>query len=366
MWTKTAVTELLGIRYPLLQAGMIGAARADLAAAVSMAGGLGTLGAAGMNADELHREMKAIRLKTNCPYSVNLHIPMKEVLPDEGRLEEVCELLQPYWEELGLQPLNALASVRREAAYKQALFEEQLAVILEESVPIVSFSYGVLDNDWIDRLKHRGIKLIGTATTVSEGAHLEHQGVDLVVGQGSEAGGERATFLGAAEQAAVGTIALTPLLADALHVPVIAAGGVMDGRGIAAALALGAAGVQLGTAFLTCPESDASRRTKEALLTSMEESTVLTRSYTGRYARTIRNKFIADLSDEDHRLLPYPYQEALTRPIREAAEEQERVSCMAVWSGQASRLLTRELPAGDLVRRLVKETDVALDRLRRL
>jgi len=363
MWTKSAATELLGIRYPLLQAGMAGAAGAALAAEVSQAGGLGILGAAHLPAEELRKEVRSIRSRTGRPYAVNLHVPVAES-PEGAQLAEAHKLLAPVCAELGLIPDTVLAAAEAEAARKQALFEEQLAVIVEEKVPVLSFTFGILENEWIDRLKRSGIKLIGTATTVSEGAHLEHQGVDLVVGQGSEAGGERGTFLGPPEQAAVGTLALTPLLADALHVPVIAAGGIMDGRGIAAALALGAAGVQLGTAFLPCPESKASRRTKEILLTSMEESTVLTRAYTGRCARTVRNKFIADLTDRDSRLPGYPYQEALTRAIREAAEEQEQAAYMAVWTGQASRLLCGELPAGRLVAKLVRETDHALERLR--
>ncbi|MEO3946539.1 nitronate monooxygenase [Gorillibacterium sp. CAU 1737] len=341
----------------------------ELAAEVSRAGGLGTLGAEGLPSEELRERIRTLRRRTESPFAVNVHVPTPESgsPPDEEALRRTMMGLAEARQELGLpDSREEPVELAQERQRRNRLHEEQLAVLLQERVPVVSFTGGILDNEWIDQLKRAGILLIGTATTVSEGAHLEHQGVDLVVAQGSEAGGERGTFLGAAEQAAVGTMALVPMLADILHVPVIAAGGIMDGRGIAAALVLGAQGVQLGTAFLACRESEASRRTKELVLSSMEESTVLTRAYTGRLTRALRNHFVAHGSGGEDRIASWPYQEALTRTIREAAEEQERPDYMAVYAGQASRLGTDELPAADRLAQLVSETDAAFTRLREL
>ncbi|WJH37353.1 nitronate monooxygenase [Paenibacillus sp. CC-CFT747] len=203
---------------------------------------------------------------------------------------------------------------------------------------------------------------MGTATTVAEGAHLESEGIDLVVGQGSEAGGHRGTFLGGHEQALVGTMALIPQLADTLHVPVIAAGGIMDGRGIAASLLLGASGVQLGTAFLASPESGAHPRYKEAVLQSMEESTVVTRAFSGKAARGIRNRFVVEMEQAEAALPPYPVQNALTRELRREAARQERIEFMSLWAGQGSRLAT-DVPAGVRVRELAAQTEEAFRRM---
>ncbi len=209
--------------------------------------------------------------------------------------------------------------------------------------------------------------LVGTATTVEEALALERAGVDAVVTQGSEAGGHRGTFSGSFESGMVGTVALVPQVVDAVTVPVIASGGIMDGRGIAAALALGASAVQMGTAFLTCSEAGVADVYKAAILASHEDDTRLTRAFSGRPARGIVNRFMNDMENTDFRdaILPFPLQNALTRPLRAAAAKQGRAEYLSLWAGQGLRMARRQ-SAADLVARLTKETTETLGRLARI
>jgi nitronate monooxygenase len=209
----------------------------------------------------------------------------------------------------------------------------------------------------VEAVKNRGICLIGTATTVAEAVGLRRSGVDAVVAQGSEAGGHRGSYTASFEAGMIGTMALVPQMADAVDVPVIASGGIMDGRGIAAALALGAAAVQLGTAFLTCPEAGTPAPYRRALLDSAEDSTRITPAFSGRPARGIDNRFLREMADAE--ILPFPWQNALTRPLRTRAAELGRADLLSLWAGQGLRLV-RELPAAELVRALVAETEAAL------
>jgi nitronate monooxygenase len=239
-------------------------------------------------------------------------------------------------------------------------FEEQMKVVLEERVPVFSFTFGMLDAEWIQALKERDTVVIGTATTVREAVALEQSGVDMVVAQSAEAGGHRGTFLGRIEDALIGGMALIPAVVDAVRVPVIAAGGIMDGRGIAAAMALGAQAAQLGTAFLTCKESGAHALHQQAVLSATEESTVLTRAFSGKPARGIRNRFIEEMADAD--VPDYPVQNALTREIRQAAGQKGRPEYMSMWAGQGTRL-SREMTAEALVKALVNETEEVMERI---
>ncbi|WP_040949584.1 NAD(P)H-dependent flavin oxidoreductase [Gorillibacterium massiliense] len=367
MWNVNAFTSRLRITYPIIQAGMNGGiAGSALAAAVSRAGGLGTLSASGMDPEAIIRAIREIRRGTDRPFAVNVHVPQPFVL-DPSRIAKMQERLEPYRKELGLGLVTAAPGGSGPEALIAAAEErlrEQLAAIAAEKVPAVSFTAGVLPPEWIDALKSAGTVLIGTATTVAEAVHLEEQGIDLVVGQGSEAGGERATFLGTGDQGMIGAMALIPSLADELSVPVIASGGISCGRSIAAALALGAAGVQLGSVFLPTAESGASPRYKDAVVASMEESTIVSSLYTGRSARLIRNQYVVELSDYAAAdLPPHPLQAELTSDIRQAAEEQERAEYMALWAGQATRLIKEEKPAAQVMEQLIRETEQALSRL---
>lgn len=312
MWPHTKVSETLGIKYPILQAGMAGGVTTpQLVAAVSNAGGLGTLGAAYMSPEQILTAIREIRRLTTHPFAVNLFIPTEPIVSTET-IEQMNQRLQPYRTELGID------SPPRIVQYAES-FAEQIQVILDEKVPIFSFTFGIPDSRTMQELKANETLVIGTATTFREALMLEQSGADMIVAQGSEAGGHRGTFAVAFEEALVGTMALIPQIVDRVNVPVIASGGIMDGRGIMASLALGASGVQMGTAFLTCTESGAHPAYKEAVLNSTEESTQITRAFSGRPARGIRNRFMADMQNVRQEIPAYPIQNVLTRDIRQEA-----------------------------------------------
>ena len=264
----------------------------------------------------------------------------------------MLQLIAPWHERLGLPPPAAPAG-------SLPPFEQQVEVVLRSNVPVFSFTFGIPAAEIMRRMKDRGIKLIGTATTVAEARALEQAGADAIVAQGSEAGAHRGTFIAALEDSLIGTIALVPQMADAVSVPVIASGGIMDGRGIVAAAALGASGVQLGTAFLACPESGAPSAHKAAIRAARDDGTTLTRAFSGRLSRGITNGFAAAMRGHEDRLLPYPAQNNLTRPMRTAAARQGNADCLSLWAGQAAPL-AREMPAAELVAQLLRETAAML------
>lgn len=347
MWFKTRVTELLHIQYPLIQAPMAGGVTTPkLVAAVSNSGGLGSLGAGYMSKEQMKEAVREIRSLTDKPFAVNLFIPEPEFAPEIK--DEMMAVLDRYRRELGLPP-------GIDASKFAEPFAEQLEAVLEEKVPVFSFTFGVPARETIRALKQQGITVIGTATTVREAVKLEESGVDLIVGQGSEAGGHRGTFLGPYQDALVGTMALIPQMVDHVQVPVIAAGGIMDGRGIAAARILGAEGVQMGSAFLACEESGAHEAYKNAILTSTDDSTVITKAFSGKAARGIKNRFIQEMAEKESILSPYPLQNALTKEIRQAAAKANRAEFMSLWAGQASAMAARKT-AGQLVSDLVEQT----------
>ncbi|MCB0172720.1 MAG: nitronate monooxygenase [Anaerolineae bacterium] len=347
MWYQTALTKLLGITYPIIQAPMAGGpSTPELVAAVSNSGGLGSLGAGYMSPAQMQAAIREIRSLTDRPFAVNVFV-LNPVTATEAQFDASYRHLQPYRAALGLAaPANDLHFIPQ--------LDEQMAIILEERVPVVSFTFGVLPEKWVRRLKAAGVPIIGTATSVAEGAALAQAGVEAVVGQGAEAGAHRGGFAHLPETEAVGTIALIPQLVDRLSVPVIAAGGIMDGRGLAAALALGAVGVQMGTAFLTCPESGAHPLHKEALRRSIDTSTTVTRAFSGKAARGITNQFILEMIPHQAELPPYPVQNRLTGDIRRAAAQQGRPEFMSLWAGQGSPLGTGK-PAAELVADIVAQ-----------
>lgn len=344
MGLSTRLTHLLEIEHPIIQAGMAGGATTPgLVAAVSEAGGLGTLGAAHMAPVAIREAIAETRNLTEKPFAVNLFVP-EPFDPSLYDPEEVNAPLRRYREELGIE-------APEELTYAQP-FEDQLAVVLDERVPVFSFTFGVPDEAQLSALKETGTIVIGTATTVREALVLEERGVDAVVGQGSEAGGHRGTFIGDFESALIGTMALIPQLADFVSVPVVAAGGIMDGRGLAAALVLGAEGAQMGTAFLPCPESGIHPEYKEAVLGAESEDTALTRAFSGKPARGIRNRFMDEMDGQE--VPEYPVQNAYTRDIRVAAAKEDRIEFLSLWAGQAARLGRTE-PAAELVARVARE-----------
>jgi nitronate monooxygenase len=350
-WPTTRVTELLGIRYPIVQAPMAGATKPELVAAVSNTGGLGSFGAARTDPEEVRATIRRIRELTDRPFGINVFAwpPFDADADPTG----VLAALRPLYEEVGAQ----VPAEVRAPFDPPALLEAQLAVIVEERVPVFSFTFGIPP---LDDVRAAGALIAGTATTPDEAAALEEAGVDFVVAQGSEAGGHRGTFLHGFDEALIGSLALIPAVVDAIGIPVLAAGGIMDGRGIAAALALGADGVQVGTAFMRSPESALSAVERKALASGRE--TRLSDRFTGRPARAIRTRLADELDDANVAPLPFPLQAVATGPIARAAIEQEREDLALVLAGQGAPL-GRAVGAAELVTALVAETEAALERL---
>jgi nitronate monooxygenase len=343
-----------GIVHPIIQAPMAGGGDTpDLVASVCNAGGLGCIGAAYLTPEQIADTGRAVRAKTAKPFGINLFAPSPSV-DEKIAIEPALRRLAPYYSELGITPPTQPVTPR-------FVFAEQLAATLQTEASVFSFTFGILPPDAIAAIKQRGVFLIGTATTVDEATALERAGVDAIVAQGSEAGGHRGSFSGEFEAGMVGTISLVPQIVDAVRVPVIASGGIMDGRGIAAALALGASAVQLGTAFLTCDEAGISNAYKDAILRAHENQTRLTRAFSGRPARGIVNRFMTEMESAGSRetILPFPVQNELTRALRVAASKQGKAEFLSLWAGQGVRMARRQ-SAADLVQRLAGELKTAI------
>ncbi len=336
----------LAIDHPIIQGPMGGGpSTPDLVAAVSNAGGLGSLGAAYLAPDQITDAIRRIRSLTSRPFNVNLFAGgwSTDRNFDSGPM---LKILEEIHQKLGL-PAPSAPQLTPDP------FPAQLEAVLDARPPIFSFTFGIPDRDSMSRLKSRGIAILGTATTVDEARALEAAGVDAIVAQGAEAGAHRGTFLDSFESSLVPTLDLVRASAATVKLPVIATGGLMDGRDIVAALNSGAAAAQLGTAFLVSPESGASAVHKRAILSATDDATAVTRAFSGRPARGIRNAFMASVDGRDG-ILPYPFQNALTRPMRTAAAQQGLPDYLSLWAGQGLAR-ARAMPAGDLVARLLEE-----------
>ncbi len=341
----------LGIEFPIIQAPMAGGPTTDhLVAAVSNAGALGSLGAAYLKPVEIIAAIERIRALTGKPFNVNLFAGGYGTLADCGadfNPQPVLEILAEIHAELGLPAPAIPAAV-------SCPFREQLEAILEARPSVFSFTFGVPDHEAMRRLKESGITVLGTATTVEEARLLTEARVDAIVAQGSEAGAHRGTFAGSFDNSMVPVLELVRGIAAISPLPIIASGGIMTGAEIALALSAGASAVQLGTAFLACPESGASEAYKHSILAAHEDATVITRAFSGRAARGLRNEFIARLSGREESLLPFPQQNALTRPMRTAAAKRKDPRFLSLWAGTGVAR-ARRLPAAELVSRLVQE-----------
>ena len=333
---------MFDVELPIIQAPMAGGPDTPaLAAAVSNAGGMGSLGCAYLAPEQIEAAAAELRARTRRPFALNLFV--RADAPDDPAAEaRVTPVLATFRAELGLGAPGPAASTPR--------FEDQLEAVLRCTPRVFSFTFGVPPREQIAAVRARGIAIVGTATTVEEGRALADAGVDAICAQGAEAGGHRGTFLGAFEDALIGTLALVPQIVAATRLPVIAAGGIMTGDGIRAALALGAAAVQLGTAFLCCPEAGTSAPHRAALATAT--ATTITRAFSGRSARGIRNRMTDAFAATEP--APFPQHQRLTAELRREATRQGRTDLMQLWTGQGAPLV-RALPAGELVALLARE-----------
>ncbi len=351
----TSFTQRLALEHPIIQAPMAGGGDTpELTSAVCEAGALGFVGAAYLSAAQIGDVAGDVRARTSRPFGINLFAPLP--VPDQlANSRRALDRVAPFYAELGLPPPTT-------SRLQSLPFDEQVAAVLASGASAFSFTFGILPPDAITAAKARGLFLMGTATSVQEAIALERAGVDAIVAQGSEAGAHRGTFMGDFESAMVGTMALVPQIVDAVKIPVVASGGIMDGRGIAAALALGASAVQMGTAFLTCDEAGIPEVHKQAILKAGEHETRVTRAFSGRFARGIVNRFMTEIDRPEPAILPFPIQNALTRPLRNAAARAGRAEYLSLWAGQGTRMARRQ-PAAALVAKLATETEAAIARL---
>ncbi|MBM09839.1 MAG: hypothetical protein CMF69_09760 [Magnetovibrio sp.] len=353
-WTKNQLTKRLGLRYPIIQAPMAGAATPEMAAAVTRAGAMGSLGVSLQSNDATRAGCNSIRSKTNGSYNINYFVHNEATL-DSEKAERTRDYLATYYEELGLGPVPA-------AKVSSTPFNEKnLALMLELKPPVLSFHFGLPKNELFSAIQNAGIFTISTATNVLEAQQLEDSGIDAIIAQGFEAGGHRGTFTEPYEDGWIGTMALVPQIVDAVSVPVIAAGGITDGRGIAASIALGASAVQLGTAFLSCPEAAIPDVHRAALKNARSDKTRLTSAFSGRPARGLENRYVREMAGREDEFPDFPILNTLTAPLRKASANAGRSDFIPLWAGQGVGLI-KTMPAGKLVETLVTETETAIKR----
>lgn len=339
--------DLFGTELPIIQAPMAGVQGSALAVAVSDAGGLGSLPAATLGVDGLRKELMAIRAQTDRPFNVNFfcHLPPT---PDPEREAAWRQALRPYYEELGINASATTVGPSREP------FDSATAEVLAEfRPPVVSFHFGLPSADLLARVRSWGAKVLSSATTVEEARWLEARGVDAIIAQGWEAGGHRGTFLAEDFDSQPGTLALVPQVAREVRVPVIAAGGIADAQGVAAAMALGATGVQVGTAYLLCPECTTSLPHRAALKSAASQVTAVTNVFSGRPARGIVNRLMRELGLMSADVPSFPLAAAAIAPLRAKAEGLGQGDFSPLWAGQ-NTTGCRELPAGVLTRALAR------------
>ncbi len=347
MWPRNDLIERLGTRHPIIQAPMAAVSTVEMAVAVSKAGGLGSIAGAHLSGEELKEAIRAFRLQTDLPFNVNLYIKQPTPAYDERRVSCLKSGLDDAHRQLNAGP----------APEPQLLFqgfEEKLEVVLDERVPILSTHFGMPSAGQMKTLNERAVCVMATATTVEEALILQRGGIEAIIAQGAEAGGHRGTFASKPEEAAIGTMVLVPQIADHVRVPVIAAGGIMDARGVAAAFALGAAGVQMGTAFIPCHESGAPQAYRRHVITARSGETVLTDAVSGRAARLIGNRLVDLLERHRSNRLGFPLQLSMGRNLTRAAKQQGRADFTLMWAGQGAPL-AREASARSIVTEIVSQ-----------
>lgn len=344
------ITDLLGIEHPIIQAPMVGVSTPKLAAAVSNAGGLGSIGIGASTSEQARALIAETRALTNKPFNLNLfcHRP---AVADAERERTWLEHLRPFFGEFGATPPSGLKEI-----YRSFLDDPQmLEMLLAERPAVVSFHFGLPPQAWIEALQAAGIRLLACATSLEEAILVEHAGVDAVVAQGIEAGGHRGVFEPEQGDAGIGTLALVRLIARHSSLPLIAAGGIMDGQGIVAAMALGAEAVQLGTAFILCPESAANAAYREAMKSERAQHTQITAAISGRPARGLVNRLFTEVGAEGAPALPdYPITYDAAKALHAAASAKGSNDFAVQWAGQGAPL-ARTMPAAALLEELLEE-----------
>jgi nitronate monooxygenase len=335
---------------PILQAPMVGASTEAMAAAVSQAGGMGSLGFGATAPADIGPAVEALRGQTTAPFGANLFV-LPPARPDAATVDAALVRLAPWYAALGEEPPAAPNDFAPD-------FEAQLAALTAAAPPVASFTFGILTRAQVDALHAVGTYVVGTATTAAEARAWAAVGADGISAQGAEAGGHRGHFLADTQASLVGTMALVATIRAAVDLPVIAAGGIMDGRGVAAALALGASAAQKGTAFLLADQTAANAPWRGAIEAVGDDPTRLTRAFTGRHARGIENRFMRDLRAVEDEVPAYPVQNRLTQPLRAAAAKAGDPEMLSLWAGQGVRL-ARPGDAGDMVRAWWEEARVA-------
>lgn len=355
-WRGNSLIERLGIELPIIQAPMAGASGVEMALAVSAAGGLGSLPCGMLDTNAARAEMGIMRERSDKPFNVNFFC---HTMPasDPAREQIWLKLLAPYYAEFGLDPGAGTGGVTR------LPFDAAMCEVVEEFTPqVVSFHFGLPEPSLLDRVKATGATVMSSATTVAEARWLADHGCDVVIAQGSEAGGHRGMFLSDEVAAQPGTFALVPQVVDAIDLPVVAAGGIADGRGIAAAFALGASAVQIGTAYLLTPQSLIGELHRSALRAARDDGTTLTNVISGRPARGLVNRVIREVGPLSADAPAFPTAGAALLPLKRAAEQAGRDDFSTMWAGQAASL-AREMDAAELTRLLAAEAQTLLSAL---
>ncbi len=347
-WPDRRLLELLNIEIPIIQAPMAGADSVELARSVSSTGALGSLASALLSPAAVREAMAALRHEMPRPFNLNFFCHAMNT-PDTAALERWKTFLRPHYERWDLD-IDAVPETRLRQP-----FDEEMCDVVEELKPgIVSFHFGLPNPKLLERVKRQGAKILSTATNVSEAKWLEAQGCDAIIAQGTEAGGHRGMFLEKNIATQIGLFALLPQVTSAVSVPVIAAGGIADARGVVAAFALGASGVQLGTAYLFCPEAKVSLLHRQALKQVTDDGTVLTNLFSGRPARGILNRFLEECGPMSDAAPPFPYAATLVAPLRAASERAGSLEYMQLWAGQAAAL-GKSMPADQFTRELAAQ-----------
>ena len=354
-WFQNNFTKALNIKFPIIQAPMASAASVELAAAVSNAGGLGSLGLSYHKIENILPDYNKVLNKTN--QSINLNfMTHKEPRKNDIKAQKYMNEVKKYYVEYNIPNIPSLVNTT------ETFNEEHLELLLKMNPKVVSFHFGLPKDEYIKLIKNQNIYILSSATTVEEAKILENSGVDAIIAQGYEAGGHRGTFSSSYKAGEIGLFSLLPQVVNATSVPIIAAGGIADGRGIAAALILGAKGVQLGTAFLSCPEASVHPLWKDALNNASTRETRITSAFTGRPARGIVNRLIKDMEYKDDIIPDFPTVGSIIKPLANKAANNGNDDFLSLWAGQSASM-NRNISATELLELLVKETSLIFNKL---